>query len=205
MAPTPARPSVVEVVGASGDVVDDLRRLLGVDAVHVRAEADRRSPAGPPDVVVAHLERLADLDGPDGVPVLALVRREAPEELRRAFAAGAADVLPVPLVGAEVGARVAAAARVARAEARLRARNAELVAWAERAGHDLMTPLAVIGGMAETLEAAWDRLAEPDRARLLASIRNQVAKATAMLDEALALARRAGPPDDEATPGAAAR
>lgn len=74
------------------------------------------------------------------------------------------------------------------AEDRLRARNAELGAWAARAGHDLMTPLAVISGMAETLEASWDRLSEADRARLLASIRNQAGRATAMLHEILALA-----------------
>ncbi len=77
----------------------------------------------------------------------------------------------------------------------LRARNAELTAWAERAGHDLRTPLAVISGMAETLEAAWDRLSPDDRGRMLASIRNQAAKAMAMVDEAVTLARGADPPE----------
>jgi signal transduction histidine kinase len=74
-------------------------------------------------------------------------------------------------------------------DARLRARDAELAAWAQRAGHDLRSPLAVISGMAETLEAAWDRLSPEDRARMLASIKNQAARALAMVDEAVTLAR----------------
>ncbi len=82
-------------------------------------------------------------------------------------------------------------------EARLKARNAELAAWADRAGHDLRTPLAVISGMAETLEAAWDRLGVEDRARMLASIRNQAAKAMAMVDEAVTLARGTDPTEAE--------
>ncbi len=81
------------------------------------------------------------------------------------------------------------------AEDRLRARNAELALWADRAGHDLRTPLAVISGMAETLDAAWDRLAVDDRARMLAAIRNQAARALAMVDEAVALALGAERPD----------
>ena len=80
-------------------------------------------------------------------------------------------------------------------EAQLRARDAELAAWAERAGHDLRSPLAVISGMAETLEAAWDRLGPEDRARMLAAIKNQAARALAMVDEAVTLARGGEPPE----------
>ncbi len=82
-------------------------------------------------------------------------------------------------------------------EARLRARNAELAAWAERADHDLKSPLAVISGMAETLEVAWDRLSADDRARMLASIKNQAARAVVMIDEAVALARKPEPAGSE--------
>jgi signal transduction histidine kinase len=79
--------------------------------------------------------------------------------------------------------------------------DAELSAWAHRSHHDLMTPLAVISGMAETLEAAWERLPEADRARLLGAIRNQATRATTMLDDVFAVARRlAGEPGDEAPP-----
>jgi len=147
-----------------------------------------------PDVVVVDLERLAAL-GQEllGRPVLALVRRDSPEDVLKAHAAGALDVLALPLVGADVAGRVAAAVRLAQAEARLASRNEELAAWGDRAGHDLMTPLAVISGMAETLEAAWERLAPTDRASLLASIRNQAVRATEMIDEALTLARRPPP------------
>ena len=74
-------------------------------------------------------------------------------------------------------------------EEALAARNAELAAWADRSRHDLMTPLAVISGMAETLEAAWERLSEADRASMLASIRTQAARATALVDEAFSVAR----------------
>ncbi|MEO5680392.1 MAG: histidine kinase dimerization/phospho-acceptor domain-containing protein [Acidimicrobiales bacterium] len=87
------------------------------------------------------------------------------------------------------------------AEAAGAARDAELAAWADRWGHDLMTPLAVISGMAETLEAAWDRLSATDRARLLASIRNQAARAMAMLEEGLAIARPAPPSPPPTPPG----
>ncbi len=67
---------------------------------------------------------------------------------------------------------------------------ADLVAaWVRRAGHDLRTPLAVISGMAETLQTSWDRLAEADRTRLLTSIQTQAARAVALLDEGVALAR----------------
>jgi hypothetical protein len=76
--------------------------------------------------------------------------------------------------------------------------DAELAAWAHRSHHDLMTPLAVISGMAETLEGAWDRLPEADRTRLLGAIRNQAARATTMLDEAFAMARSLA---GEAPPG----
>jgi signal transduction histidine kinase len=85
-------------------------------------------------------------------------------------------------------------------EARLRARDAELAAWAQRAGHDLRSPLAVISGMAETLEAAWDRLGPEDRARMLAAIKNQAARALAMVDEAVALARGGDPPGADTDP-----
>jgi signal transduction histidine kinase len=198
MAGALGRRTIVEVVGGSGTVADELSRLLDLTVVEVRGEAEVDAGPAPPDVVVADLDHLALLGaGPRSVPVLALVRRDRPDEVRRAISSGASDVLPVPLVEEEVRARVAGLARVSTAEARLRARNAELLAWAERGAHDLMTPLAVIGGMAETLEAAWDRLSEPDRGRLLGSIRNQVAKATRMLDEAFALARQA----PEASPG----
>jgi len=73
-----------------------------------------------------------------------------------------------------------------------------LAAWVRRAGHDLRTPLAVIGGMAETLQSSWDRLAEADRTRLLTSIRTQAARAVALLDEGVALARepRGSEPSD---------
>ena len=81
-------------------------------------------------------------------------------------------------------------------DARLAARNAALAAWAQRARHDMKSPLAVISGMAETLEAAWDRLSPEDRARMLASIRNQAARASAMVDEAVALALEAEPPPE---------
>lgn len=187
MAPTPARRHVVLVLTGSATTVEDLRRVLDPLAVDVRDDG----AAGPPDVVVVDLDRVGALD-PElgGLPVLALVRRDAPEEVPWAMAAGALDVLAVPLADAEVAARVLLAARLSEGEARLHARNAELAAWAARAGHDLMTPLAVISGMAETLEASWDRLAEADRARLLASIQNQAARARAMLEEALALARQ---------------
>lgn len=72
------------------------------------------------------------------------------------------------------------------ATAALISRNAELAAWAARVGHDLMTPLAVISGMAETLEAAWDRLSEAERARLLASIQAQANRARTLIEEGLA-------------------
>jgi len=89
--------------------------------------------------------------------------------------------------------RAQGAGRRPGADARLSARNAELAAWADRAGHDLRSPLAVISGMAETLEAAWDRLGAEDRARMLASIRAQAARAMTLVDEAVALARGADP------------
>lgn len=81
------------------------------------------------------------------------------------------------------------AARLSAAEARLASRNAALSAWADRAAHDLMTPLAVIAMAAETLDGAGDRLPDADRQRLLASIRNQSGRAMEMLEEAVALAR----------------
>ncbi len=83
------------------------------------------------------------------------------------------------------------------AEAALAAREAELALWADRFRHDLLTPLAVISGMAETLEAAWDRLSPTDRATMLASIRTQATQATTLLDEGLAHVRAARPDDRE--------
>jgi len=180
------------LVVAGSAAADDLRRALGPDDIEVHAAP--RKGVGPtarePDVVVVGLEVPTGLDDRlMGLPVLTLVRRDSPEDLTKALAAGAFDVLAVPLIAEEAKARVAAAARLSAAESSLAARNAELEAWADRTGHDLMTPLAVISGMAETLEAAWERLATSDRASLLASIRNQAARATKMLDEAIAIAR----------------
>ena len=67
--------------------------------------------------------------------------------------------------------------------------SAELTAWADQLSHDLRSPLAVISGMAETLERAWDRVPETDRAEMLSSIRTQAAKAVTILDDRLALLR----------------
>ncbi len=74
-------------------------------------------------------------------------------------------------------------------------RSVELAAWADQFSHDLRSPLAVISGMAETLERAWDRLPEPDRAQMLSSIRAQAAKVVTLLDDRLALLRL--PAEDE--------
>ena len=68
----------------------------------------------------------------------------------------------------------------------------ELAAWADRFSHDLRSPLAVISGMAETLERAWDRLPESDRAAMLSSIRTQATKAVTILDDRLAPLRSSG-------------
>ena len=65
----------------------------------------------------------------------------------------------------------------------------ELAAWADRFAHDLRGPLTVISGMAETLERAWDRLPETDRAEMLSSIRAQAAKAVTLLDDRLTVLR----------------
>jgi len=212
MARIPERPALVLVVARSGTVAHDLRRFLAAGAFEVRS-ALPAEPAGAgaaesvgekPHVVVFDLSQRLDLRGDlVDVPTLAIVRRGSTDDLTAALDAGALDVLPLPFIAAEVQGRVATAARVASAEARLATRNAELAAWAERAGHDLMTPLAVISGMAETLDAAWDRLGEADRARLLASIRNQAGKAMAMLDEGVAVARQ-GAGRSESSPPAAA-
>jgi signal transduction histidine kinase len=180
------------IVAADG-VADDLRSALAPTSVVVRPAGTSGSPAAP-DVVVVDLERAAGVDAAwPGVPVLALVGRDSSSDVAAAFAAGATDVLALPLEPSVVAARVAMAARLAAAEGGQVSRAAELTAWADRASHDLRTPLAVISGMAETLEAAWDRLAVDDRARMLGSIRNQAAKAMAMVDEAVSLAR--GAPD----------
>jgi len=64
-----------------------------------------------------------------------------------------------------------------------------VAAWVRQAGHDLRTPLAVISGVAEMLQSSWDRLAEADRGRLLTSIQTQAARAVALLDEGVALAK----------------
>jgi len=200
MTPTPEGPAIVMVLPGPRAWIDDLRELLDERTVTVSAPGgDSPRPGDPsPDVVVVDAQVAPALDPAlRGIPVLAVVGRGSPDEVSRALDAGALDVLAFPFDGSEVAARVAAAARVARAESRLRARNAELTSWADRAGHDLMTPLAIISGMAETLEGGWDRLAAPDRLRLVGSIRNQAARAMAMLDEAVALARRDPPPPAE--------
>jgi len=197
MAPTSERRSVVLVVGGPEDAVSDLRRCLDPGRFEVRRHDD--GTARTADVVVVVDFDQAPITDPARAtaPVLALTRRNVPEEAERALRAGALDVLPIPFIAGEVAARVANALRLATAEGDLAARNAELAAWAARAGHDLTTPLAIIGGMAETLEAAWDRHSETDRARFLASIRNQARRATAMLDELLAMASKG--PDSPAS------
>ena len=204
MASPPDQRTLVVVVPGSGPVVDELRRLLP-DGFEVRGAGGGDDPATPlAAAVVVVVVDAATTPLPGGpAPVLAVVARAAHGGAVGPPPAGALDVLPHPFDGSEVRSRIAAATRLASAEARLAARNASLAAWADRAGHDLTTPLAVISGMAETLEAAWDRLAEADRARLLGSIRNQAAKAMAMLDEGVALARDQPPPAGAAEAGPA--
>jgi len=200
MTPTPERLAIVLVLPGSRTWADDLCGILDERTIVVWT-AEHPSPRpgdASPDVVVVDFRDAPSLDpGLEGIPVLAVVGRGSPEEASRAVGAGALDILAFPFDGSEVAARMAIATRLGRAESRLRARSAELTSWADRAGHDLMTPLAVISGMAETLEGAWDRLAAPDRLRLVGSIRNQAARAMAMLDEAVALARRDPPPPAE--------
>lgn len=85
-------------------------------------------------------------------------------------------------------------------ETGVRPPDAELSAWAHRVHHDLLTPLAVISGMAETLEQSWERLAEADRTRLLSAIRNQSGRATTLLDDAFATVRRLAGEASDASP-----
>lgn len=132
-----------------------------------------------PDALVATLRRLLE---PAGI------------EVRAAVEGAGADRSSVTVV-------VADAARASAPNPDVRPTDAELSAWAHRAHHDLLTPLAVISGMAETLEQSWERLAETDRTRLLSAIRNQSERATTLLDEAFATVRRlAGEAADEAPP-----
>ena len=188
MGSAPQRRTVVAVAGPA-ELVAELRSLVDPAAYEVRSAEGADDGAAGPGVVVADLDRAGGLDAAlRAVPVLAVVRRDAPEDSERAMKAGVLDVLAVPFEAPVVRARLAVVAQLSAARQDLGARNAELATWAQRAGHDLRSPLAVISGMAETLEAAWDRLPEPDRARMLASIRNQAARALALVDEGVALA-----------------
>jgi two-component system sensor histidine kinase KdpD len=55
--------------------------------------------------------------------------------------------------------------------------------------HDLRTPLAAIRGAAETLRMAWERLDEPTRADLLASIEDDTGRMTRFLADIMDMTR----------------
>jgi len=55
--------------------------------------------------------------------------------------------------------------------------------------HDLRTPLAAIRGAAETLRTAWERLDEPTRADLLASIEDDTGRMTRFLADIMDMTR----------------
>jgi signal transduction histidine kinase len=114
--------------------------------------------------------------------------------LTGALAAAGYDVVgdgaptAVVVVGEDVP-LVLAALRPESGQRAMLSRMEDLEAFAGRASHDLKTPLAVMGGTAQTLLRAWDRLPEEKRTMLLEAMAGQADKAAAMVNDLIALAR----------------
>jgi len=87
--------------------------------------------------------------------------------------------------------RVRLAAEAARGEA-LSETQALRTALLNSLSHDLRTPLTGIRGSAETLRANWERLPEPTRQDLLASIEEDVGRMTRFLANIMDLTRLEG-------------
>ncbi|MCB8880889.1 sensor histidine kinase KdpD [Acidisoma cellulosilytica] len=87
--------------------------------------------------------------------------------------------------------RVRLAAEAARGEA-LSETQALRTALLNSLSHDLRTPLTGIRGSAETLRASWERLSEPTRQDLLASIEEDVGRMTRFLSNIMDLTRLEG-------------
>ncbi|MCB8875457.1 sensor histidine kinase [Acidisoma silvae] len=87
--------------------------------------------------------------------------------------------------------RVRLAAEAARGEA-LSETQALRTALLNSLSHDLRTPLTGIRGAAETLRASWERLSEPVRRDLLASIEEDVGRMTRFLANIMDLTRLEG-------------
>lgn len=87
--------------------------------------------------------------------------------------------------------RVRLAAEAARGEA-LSETQALRTALLNSLSHDLRTPLTGIRGAAETLRASWQKLSEPTRQDLLASIEEDVGRMTRFLANIMDLTRLEG-------------
>lgn len=183
----------IELAGRGYTVVEacDGRAALDLLAEH------------PVDVILLDLQ-MPELDGHQvlaqltadaslsTIPVVVLSGRTDTSDVVAALESGAHDYLTKPFAPAELAARVAAATRTKAAQDELRQRSDELEAFATRASHDLKSPLAIIKGMAEVLEAEG-RLTDDQRADLLRRITVAAARAARMVDDLLTLARFADP------------
>jgi len=208
--------STVLVVDDSDTVRMSLRHHLEGAGYQVREAAHGQDAlalarSAGPDVVLLDLE----MPGIDGREILAVFQREEMlasipvvvvsshrrvHEVVESMEAGAHDFLAKPFEPAELLARVRAAARVKALNDELRRRNHELELFAQRASHDLKSPLSVMKGMAETLVAQGDALDPALRVRLLERISAAADRASQMVTDLLALALN-GTPSTVATPG----
>lgn len=135
------------------------------------------------------LDRIAEVPALDGVPVILLTGHSDAAQVVTGLQRGAHDYLTKPFESAELAARVGAAVRTIRLQDRLARRNRELDHFAAKAAHDLKSPLAVIKGGADILAMAWDRVDAETRNEQLDAIARSAARAAAMVDDLLTLAR----------------
>ena len=208
------RPATVLVVDDSRTVRAVLRRHLEAAGYTVEEQDDgegalARSRSHPPDVVLLDLEMpgiggRAALDAFQAddvlraVPVVVLSGHRDVGLVVDALEAGAHDFLAKPFEPAELLARVRSAARVKALTDELRRRNHELELFAERASHDLKSPLTVMKGMADTLESSGEQLDPALRLRLLDRISASASRASQMVTDLLTLARQEAAPDEVA-------
>jgi signal transduction histidine kinase len=197
-------------------VVDDdahLRRLvhdnLALEGMAVRtaadvAEAERIVAEWLPDLVVLDImlpersglefcTQLSQRQPP--IPVLFLSARGTPEDKVLGLAAGAVDYLAKPFDPAELVARCRAALRTqeharARARQELEEFKSEVLALL---GHELRTPLSLVLGYAELLQARGEQLSHRHLETFVREIAAGSQRLARVLEDVLLLASPAGP------------
>ena len=177
---------ILELHGYDITIVQD-----GVKALHMALE-------NPPDIILLDI-LLPEFDGFEvckffkhyddtrDIPIIFISGCEDAEFKLKAFASGGDDYLTKPFQIDEAIARINNHLKKTQAVRRMNHQINELEAYSSTVAHDIKNPLNLMQGFADQLLDNWDIYAEKDKKYILKVISRNSSKASAIVDELLAL------------------